>query len=423
MKKSIFLAIFCLFVINFIALGQSDEELKRQIDQKSAEIKQLEIEIENYKKQIDQTGKEANTLRGIVKQLEATKAKLTADIKLTEKRISSTNLSIRKLGTQIGEKEENIKRNLQTIALTLRRANEIDQKSPVEIILSNENLHDTWNELETLEQFQVGVGERLDLLRDLKEDLEQDKKETEQEKKKLVNFKGQLSDQQKLVVENQKEKNQVLKETRSRESEYRKILADRLAKKDQLEREILEFEAKLKVDVDVSLLPKVGKGILAFPLDIIKITQYFGNTKFATQNPQVYSGGGHNGVDFAVSPGTPVKSAEDGVVVDTGDTDLSCYRVSYGKWVLVRHVNGLSTLYAHLSLIKMKTGDGVLKGDVLGYSGNTGYSTGPHLHFTVFASQAVHVSGPTEYKSRVCNSYLKIPVSPRNGYLNPLSYL
>ncbi|MEK7614182.1 MAG: M23 family metallopeptidase, partial [Patescibacteria group bacterium] len=108
---------------------------------------------------------------------------------------------------------------------------------------------------------------------------------------------------------------------------------------------------------------------------------------------------------------------------DTGNTDNQCYGVSYGKWVLVRHTNGLSTLYAHLSLIKVSPGEAVQKGDILGYSGNTGYSTGPHLHFAVFASQAVHVSGPTEYKSRICGTYLKIPVAPKSGYLNPLSYL
>ena len=166
--------------------------------------------------------------------------------------------------------------------------------------------------------------------------------------------------------------------------------------------------------------------MLDWPLDAVTITQYFGNTPFASANPQVYSGLGHNGVDLRGAVGTPVKASANGVVVDTGDTDAQCYKVSYGKWVLVRHYNGLSTLYAHLSLIRAKPGDEVSRGDVVGYSGNSGYSTGPHLHFTVFATAAVSVSqpaGPNKYVSKICGTYLKLPLSAQNGYLNPLSYL
>ena len=87
----------------------------------------------------------------------------------------------------------------------------------------------------------------------------------------------------------------------------------------------------------------------------------------------------------------------------------------------MEHDNNLSTLYAHLSLIRVDAGDAVQAGDLLGYSGNTGYSTGPHLHFAVFASKAVRVT--SEYKSKICGTLLTLPLSPKNGYLNPLSYL
>ena len=176
----------------------------------------------------------------------------------------------------------------------------------------------------------------------------------------------------------------------------------------------------IKGIIDPESLPKMGSGVLSWPLAKVFITQYFGNTPFATQNPQIYSGKGHNGIDLRASVGTPVKSAADGRVVAWGDTDRACAGVSYGKWVLVEHDNNLSTLYAHLSYIQVSVGDTLRNGQILGYSGNTGYSTGPHLHFTTFATKGVQLK---TIRSRVCGTQMYLPVASFNGYLNPLSYL
>jgi len=97
-----------------------------------------------------------------------------------------------------------------------------------------------------------------------------------------------------------------------------------------------------------------------------------------------------------------------------------CPGASYGKWVLVRHTNGLSTLYAHLSVISVSVGDQISGSSVIGYSGNTGYSTGPHLHFTVYATQGVEIM---DRKSRVCGGIYTMPIADLRAYLNPLSYL
>ena len=80
-----------------------------------------------------------------------------------------------------------------------------------------------------------------------------------------------------------------------------------------------------------------------------------------------------------------MQAALSGTVVGSGNMDTAgggrCR--AYGKWVMIKHANGLSTLYAHLSLIAVTTGQELLTGQVLGYSGNTGATTGPHLHFEV----------------------------------------
>ncbi|NNE56252.1 MAG: peptidoglycan DD-metalloendopeptidase family protein [Flavobacteriales bacterium] len=83
----------------------------------------------------------------------------------------------------------------------------------------------------------------------------------------------------------------------------------------------------------------------------------------------------HNGIDIKLYKGDPVKVAFEGVV------RIARYSRSYGNVVVVRHNNGLETLYAHLSARKVKTGDHVESGAVIGLGGNTGRSTGSHLHF------------------------------------------
>ncbi len=83
----------------------------------------------------------------------------------------------------------------------------------------------------------------------------------------------------------------------------------------------------------------------------------------------------HGGVDFALNIGEPIYAVFDGVV------RVAQVNGGYGKMVLIRHYNNLETLYGHLDKILVKVGQEVKAGDIIGHSGNTGFSTGPHLHF------------------------------------------
>ena len=89
---------------------------------------------------------------------------------------------------------------------------------------------------------------------------------------------------------------------------------------------------------------------------------------------------GHNGMDLAVPAGTPVRAALPGRV------KTAKYHNSYGYYVMIDHGNGLSTLYAHNSKLLVQAGQTVQAGDVISLSGSTGRSTGPHLHFEVWAN-------------------------------------
>jgi len=104
------------------------------------------------------------------------------------------------------------------------------------------------------------------------------------------------------------------------------------------------------------------------PLEQTKINSGFGRRHYRW----------HHGTDLKLNIGDPVRSAFDGIVRIT-----SYERYGYGHYVVVRHRNGLETLYGHLSKIGVTVGQEIRAGDTLGLGGNTGRSTGPHLHFEV----------------------------------------
>lgn len=89
---------------------------------------------------------------------------------------------------------------------------------------------------------------------------------------------------------------------------------------------------------------------------------------------------GYNAVDLAAAIGTPIRAAADGEVIVS---KLGGWNGGYGSYIVIRHGNGTQTLYAHTSSISVSVGDTVSAGETIGAVGNTGQSTGPHLHFEV----------------------------------------
>ena len=89
----------------------------------------------------------------------------------------------------------------------------------------------------------------------------------------------------------------------------------------------------------------------------------------------------HAAVDFAIGYGASIYAANNGTVIFTG------YNSSYGNHVIINHRNGYYTLYAHMSRSTVKVGQDVESGNLIGYMGSTGVSTGPHLHFEVWIGE------------------------------------
>ena len=413
----IILVLFLAFNATGISFAQSVDEIKQNIDSHNQKIKQLEEEIKAYEKQIDTVSGQAQTLQSAIKVLDINQKKVSTEINKTETSIQKTNLTIQNLGGEIGDIEEKITSNTEAIAKIINDIRQSDEQSLIESFLTDKSLADVFDEYESISQFQQKVRDQSKELTTYKEELSNKKVATEGEKKKLVSLKSELGDQNQILVINKKEKSTLLSTTKNKETEYKKILTERQAEKDRFEKELFQFESQLKIAIDPNSFPSSGKGIFSWPLDNIFITQYFGKTIAAKT---LYSSGTHNGIDFRASRGTPVKAVLSGVVQGIGNTDQQkgCY--SYGKWVLIKHSNGLSSLYGHLDLIKVSPGQSVATGEVIGYSGQTGYATGPHLHLTIYASQGVEIQ---KYSSSTNCKNVSIPVSDINAYLNPILYL
>jgi len=412
-------------------------ELQNEINERNELLLEIENQIEKHEEEIAQTLEEKKTLQNEIYRLKTTADKLQSEIKLTENKINTAGFTIEKLSIEITEKNIEIENKKHSLGEIIRRIDEEENQTLVEILLANNNLSDFFNNLERMEYIQKDIHFNLEELRALKSDLKNQQLLQKQEKSKLENLHSKLADQKNIADINKQKKDTLLYQTKSREDNYKKLLAEKQQKKELFLQELSELEAQLRFEIDPSSIPAVGSGLLSWPMADPSpkscwdegvtakncITQFFGNTPFATQNPQVYGGNGHNGIDLRASVGDPVMAALSGIVRGTGNTDAisGCY--SYGKWVLIEHQNGLSTLYAHLSLIKATLGQSVATGQTIGYSGETGYATGPHLHFTVYATQGVDIIRLGDIKTLTNCANARIPIADKRAYLNPLSYL
>ncbi len=397
------------------------EKLQAQIAERNARLNTIDAEIKQFEAALKEVGAEKDTLQKAINQLELERKKVSADIAYTENQITATDLTINKLTLEIGDTERRIENGRDAIAAVLRELHTIDNESMIELMLRQDNLATFWNEVETLETVKDGIADRTNDLRNLKDSLESKRTLSAEERALLTSLKDQYSDQQSILVDNKEAKATLLQQTKSEEKNYQTLLAEKKTAKDTLLAEVSNIESQIKFILDPNTIPTKGTAVFRWPLDNPYITQYFGYTKFALSG--AYNGSAHNGLDLGTPVGTKLYAPLTGTVRNVGNTDLvpGCY--SWGKWILIDHPNGLSSMFAHLSQISVSPGQQVRTGDIVGYSGNTGYSTGPHLHYTVYVSDGVQVQQFNQYKSVTSCGAALSPFAAIEAYMDPLDFL
>ena len=445
-RAGFFIAIaFSFFLISFApaARAQTADAIQAQINQHNQAINDLQAEIAQYQKQLDAIGKQKDTLQSAVSSLALSQKQLAAQISVTKNKISSANLKIEELTNSIGDKETTIAEQQSAVGKQLRSIAESDHLSLIEQLFMGTTLSDAWRTVDDYQQLNQALNENVAQLRQVKTSLAQNRDQVSATKATLLSLADELSTQKRSVDASKAAQQTLLSQTKNKESNYQKLIADKQAAEKAFESDLVALQSQLDLIVHPGSLPKTGTGILSWPVsasfmnncaarksvfgNLFCITQYFGNTAFSTANSQVYSGHGHNGIDIGMPIGTPLHAALSGTVIGTGNTDAvkGCY--SFGKWVLIDHHNGLDTLYAHLSEIDVSKGQNLTTGQTLGLSGMTGYATGPHLHFGVYASEGTEVMDLGKWRGKggtpCTNGGAVMPVATLDAYLNPLSYL
>ncbi len=365
------------------------DELRQAIDAKSKELDNLNSQIKSTQAQLDTLSNQKQTLKGDITKLNYTINQLQLSIKASETSIQKMTLELADLNDQKTQTEQAILNNREAIGATLRELQTKGQEELLTVLLKNQSLSDGVTELQNLQNFQDKLHSSIDTMTVLSADLAQTINETTQ-KKTAIEVENENAKNKQLIVRDQKsQKNALLEDTKNKESVYQSQLSGLQKQRDSIGQEIADLEQQLRAKFDPSVLPLKRPGVLAYPLVSVLVTQPYGATAFAQR---AYGTKFHNGIDFAASIGTPITAADDGTVFAVGNNG----RVQYGKYIVIKHGNNLATLYAHLSRQIVSVGMPVVRGQVIGYAGNTGYATGPHLHLTVYWAPSVtlqYISG------------------------------
>ncbi len=399
---------------NPTASAQTREELLDKVDDTNDQIKKLQDEIKKLENQLTTTSAQKATLQSTVKGLDLQIQKLQKSLSLTQNQIAQKDKDIKTLGNNIATTEDKIGVSQSQVAVTLRELDRLSEDAMVTALLGGTTLAAFFDQGVSMAAVRDELQNHIDDLSALKINLSSSKKTAEQKRQELAALKNNLADEQKGVSVVRSTQNSLLTETKNQEAQYQALIAQKKAEQSAFEAQLVELARGLG-SADTTSAPGAKRGTIGWPLDAVRVTQHFGNTTFAASG--AYNGQGHNGVDFGGAIGTPIKAVLGGTVQEVNQGAVK--NCQYGKWVLVKHPNGLTSLYAHLSAISVTKGQAVSAGQTVGLMGNTGYATGPHLHLTLYVSSAV------TFKNYTCNSgaVAFIPIAPLNAYLNPYLYL
>ena len=417
---------FLSYVVPY-AYAQSTTEiqkLQQDIEDRGSRLAEIEKEIAKFEADLKVVGAEKQTLQKAINQLVLERKKVTAEIARTENLISSTDLEINKLILEISKTEKNIAQIESAISEIIRTQYREGEVTMVELLLNHNQLSDFWSTFEAHETVRNSMSFKVAELSSLQRLLDDKREENTDKRSELVSLQSQYKDQNNVLSSNQEEQSDLLAVTKNEEQNYQRLLAEKQEARDQIIKDLRDFEAKLQFILDPNTIPTAGTAVFTWPLKNVTVTQWFGGSEFAKRNPGIYGGRAyHPGIDMGTPRGTSIHAPLSGTVRATGNTDLvpGCY--SWGKWTLIDHANGLSTLYAHQDVISVTPGQKVTTGEIIGYSGNTGYSTGPHLHFTVYVKDGVTVRQFNEIKTVTSCGPATTPVAATDAYVDPSLYL
>lgn len=389
-----------------VRAADSIDDLEDQYDENAAKIKA-------YNKIIELKNRQGATLSSQIATLQAQEDKLEKEISENKQRLDSLEGTISSLSARIIEKESVINQQKRMLS-ELMRASYDDSLTGavVPIVFSPAEALGYFRREDAATDTSDKLRDLLDSMKTLRESLVAEKADLDQKKKEAGDIHAKLLEEDSYLESTQSSKQSLLAKTTAEQQKYTTLVRSLEEEQQDIEDEINGLQSGEIGSLSDADMPKAQKGLLDWPLKKVTITQSYGMTSYAKKG--AYGGGPHNGIDFGAPVGTPIYAPLGGKVVALGSMYKNSRWYGYGRWVAIDHGNGMVTLYGHLSSQSVKKGSTVKTGDKIGSSGNTGYSTGPHLHFSVFSSKSFKVVP----SSKVKGVYL-----PYGAYVNPTKYL
>lgn len=407
-SRMLVVSIVAIFVVAVFSIPVLAASLDKQIDSKQDTIEEINKKIKAYQGIISLKKKQQDVLNSQIESINSQTTVLEGDIQNNRNQITNLDAQISTLESRITEKSRLIGTQRQLLSELIRAY--YSQRGQIEtapVFLGIAEAKALVRQNDWTESTGSRILETLDSIQSLKENLIKEREDLTKKRYEVDSLRQQLEQRNEYLDSAKQSKQVLVAQTQSEAKKYSSIVSDLQKQRDEIEQEIESLEAAKISQLDLSKLPEFGRSLFIYPVQSHDITQSYGKTRFAKT---AYASGFHNGIDFGDSVGTPVYAAASGTVSGVGNNG----KYAYGKWVAIDHGNGLTTLYGHFSAQSVKKGDKVNQGQKIGLLGNTGYSTGPHTHFSVFATSSFDL-----VESKVVSDLM----IPTGASINPKNYL
>lgn len=355
--------------------------VQEELEQKKTRINQLQEQINEYQKSISYYRQQSFSLSNQLNILTSEINKLNSEIDLKNNQIEATKLEIETTEERLTETETKMAGEKDKLALMMRKMNKMDQKSPLEILLSTNSFSEYYNYLHSLSVMQGQAGETIATLKKMKEDLENTKKQLADKQKELENFLKELDRKKDDLAVRSYAKQSLLTESRQSETKFASLVAQLKAEQSAINADIIDLEKKIraKLSKNKNQLESLGQAIFSWP----SVTQIVTATFHDPDYPFRYIFE-HPAVDIKSPQGSPVVAAAAGYVGNVRNAGLGY------NYIMIIHADGFSTVYGHLLRMAVEPDEFVTAGQLIAYSGGMPgtpgagrMSTGPHLHFEI----------------------------------------
>lgn len=395
-KKLLSIAIFSLLISGGAGIyyaqaqNQTRQEILKindDIQQRKDAIKDLNQQIEQYRVEIKDKEQQVVSLSNQLSIIDSRLKKTTLDIRARELIIESKKLEITTIENRIEEMSKKMTESKNILAGLLREIYKNDNKNAYLILLLEHSFSDFLAEAQSLENLEKGISEQIKSVKNLNQQLGQEKIARETEKINLEEQINNLNDKKDDLEETQYAKQVLTDQTKERARELERTVSELRAQWQSYNSEVSNLEEKLRAKLnEADRFSFKGDIVLSWPIPNYGIVTYFHDPDYPFR--YIFE---HSGIDIRTisagrpTSGLPVHVAAPGIVVKV--VRNSPYG---GNIVYVAHASGITTVYMHLLQVSVSPDQELQRGDLVGLSGGARglpssgrFTTGPHLHFEV----------------------------------------